>query len=88
MRLIATATLGEWEFEITEQPWGLYVSVPDCGGMADSIPRVPEQLAWAEKAFVELPALKQVWSTTWEVPPEALPDLRALFQRAGARWQQ
>lgn len=82
--LVRTVRLGDWEFEITQQPWGLYVSVPDCGGMADSVPRVPEQLAWAEAAFAELPALKQVWATTWEVPADALPELLALFQRHGA----
>lgn len=78
--------LGPWEFEIVERPWGLFVGVPDCGGMADSLPRVPEQLAWAETAFAELPALERVWPTSWQLPPEALPDLEALFRRNGGRW--
>ena len=86
MGLIGRVTLGDWEFEITDQPWGTYVGVPDCGGMAESVPRVPEQLEWAEKAFAELPGLKQVWPTTWEVAPEALPALRAFFERSGAHW--
>lgn len=87
MGLVTTVMVGEWEFDITEQAGAMYVSVPDCGGMADSLPRVPEQLAWAEKAFRELPQLKQVWPTTWEIPPGALPELRALFQRNGAHWR-
>jgi hypothetical protein len=83
---VQVVTLGAWEFHITEQPWGLYVSVPDCGGVADSLPRYPEQLAWAESAFAALPALKRVWPTTWEVPPAALADLQALFERSGGHW--
>jgi hypothetical protein len=78
--------LGGWEFQLDEQPWGLYIGVPDMGGMADSIPRVPEQLAWAEQVFAMLPALHRVWSTSWEVPPEALPELEALFRQHGGHW--
>jgi hypothetical protein len=87
MGLVGTVALGDWEFHITEQPWALYISAPDCGGMADSLPRVPDQLAWAEQAFAEVPALKQVWQTTWEVTPGALPAPRALFERNGGQWQ-
>ena len=86
MALDRTVTLGEWEFRIEERPWGLFVSVPDCGGMADSVPRVPEQLDWAEEVFAAVPALKRTWPTTWQLPPEALPDLEAVFRRHGGRW--
>lgn len=85
---MATVRLGDWEFLISEEPGTSAVSVPDCGGMADSLPRVPEQLAWAERVFAELPALKQVWPTTWEFRSEALPELRALFESHGARWDE
>jgi hypothetical protein len=85
MGLVATVQLREWEFHISETGGTIYVSVPDRGGMMDSIPRVPEQLAWAESAFADIPALKQIWSTSWEVPPEALAQLRELFERNGAR---
>jgi hypothetical protein len=81
-----TIKLGDWEFQITEQAWGTYVSVPDMGGMADSLPRDDAQLAWAEAAFAELPALKQVWPTTWEIAPGALPQVEAWFERKGAHW--
>jgi hypothetical protein len=83
---IRTVTLGDWEFPIVQQPWGLYISVPDRGGMADSLPRVPDQLAWAESAFSALPALKQIWPTSWEISPEALPALQALFETSGGHW--
>lgn len=88
MTLVRNVRLGDWEFFVDDRPWGLYVSVPDCGGMADSLPRVPEQLVWAEAAFAELPALKQVWTTTWQLPPEALSDVRALIERSGGTWQE
>ena len=39
MARIRTITLGPWEFWLEEQPWGGYVSVPDCGGMVDMLPR-------------------------------------------------
>ncbi len=81
-----TVRLGEWEFQIVEQPWGLFVGVPDAGGMVDSVPRVPEQLEWAEAAFATLPALERVWPTAWKLPPEALPELEELFRRNGGSW--
>jgi hypothetical protein len=84
--LVRVVVVGDWEFHITEQSDGLYVSVPDCGGMADSVPRVPEQLVWAESAFATLPGLRRVWPTTWAVPPDALADLGALFERSGGHW--
>jgi len=86
MALTRTITLGTWEFWLEEQPWGAYISVPDCGGMVDMLPRVPEQLAWAEDVFATLPALERVWATTWKMPAAALPDLEALFHRHGAQW--
>jgi hypothetical protein len=86
--IVRTVKLGEWEFWVEDRPWGLYFSVPDRGGMMDSLPRVPEQLEWAEAVFAELPALKQIWTTTWELPPEALPDVRALIERSGGTWDE
>ena len=81
-----TIRLGGWEFWLEERPGGFFLSVPDRGGMADSLPRVPEQLAWAEHAFAQLPALEQTWTTTWTFPPEALADLGALIERSGGTW--
>lgn len=86
--MVRTVRLGDWEFLVQEQPGGFSVSVPDRGGMADSLPRVPEQLAWAEAAFAQVPALKQVWTTSWEVPPEALADVRELIERSGGTWEE
>jgi hypothetical protein len=88
MTLVRTVKLGDWEFWVEVGPQGMYVSVPDCGGMMDSLPRVPEQLAWAESAFAELPALRQVWSTTWQLPAEAAPDLRTLIETSGGSWEE
>lgn len=81
-----TVTLGAWSFYLDEGPSGLTLSIPDCGGMADSLPRVPEQLAWAERELAAVPGLVQVWPTAWEVPRGALVSLTALFERHGARW--
>ena len=85
-RLPSRVRLGGWEFWLHQQPWGTFVSVPDRGGMMDMLPRVPEQLAWAEAHFPEVPALERVWDTSWRVPPSALPDLEAFFRRHGASW--
>ena len=85
MALDRTIVLGAWEFWLVERPDALYLSVPDCGGMADSCPRVPEQLAWAERTFAALPALEQVWPTTWKVPLAALSALERLLREHGAR---
>ena len=84
MSLDRTIILGDWEFRFTERPDGLYFSVPDCGGMADSHPRVPEQLAWTEATLTALPALERVWPTTWKVPADALAALEQLLQSHGA----
>ena len=81
-----TIRLGDWQFSLDEQAGGLIVGVPHRGGVIDWVPQVPEQLAWAEAAFAELPALERVWVTDWRVPPAALPDLEALFRRHGATW--
>ena len=60
MSLDRTIVLGAWEFWLVERPDALYLSVPDCGGMADSHPRVPEQLAWTETTLAALPALERL----------------------------
>ena len=86
MGLSRTVSMGSWEFHFFQQPGALYVDVPDRGGMMDSVPRIPEQLEWAEAAFATLPALERVWPTSWKVPPEALPDLEALLRSHGATW--
>ncbi|MEO8846876.1 MAG: hypothetical protein ABI591_07485, partial [Kofleriaceae bacterium] len=67
-----TFKIGDWEFWLAERNGKWSISVPDRGGMADSQPRIPAQLAWAEQQFATLPWLAQTWSTTWE-----LRDLRA-----------
>ena len=81
-----TIILGAWEFWLEENPRGVFLSVPDCGGMVDMLPRVPEQLEWAEEAFAQLRALERIWATTWKLPPEAVPHVEALFRRYGGQW--
>jgi hypothetical protein len=83
-----TVTLGPWEFVLGERDDGWFFSVPDCGGFADSFPRVPEQLAWTEKTLAALPELVQIWPTSWRVPASALPALERLLREHGARWPQ
>jgi hypothetical protein len=85
MTIVRTITLGAWEFSLTEHAGQTFISVPDCGGMADSFPRVPEQLAWAEQAFASLPGLEQVWPTSWRVPTDVLPALERLLRDRGAQ---
>jgi hypothetical protein len=86
MTVERTVTLDHWQFQLSERSGEWFISVPDCGGMVDSFPRVPEQLAWAERVFARLPELVQVWPTTWRVPTTALPALERLLREHGARW--
>jgi hypothetical protein len=86
--LVRTVKLGDWEFWIEEGPWGVYVSVPDRGGQMDGVPRVAEQLAWAEESFAHVPLLEQIWSTSWKGPSEALPAVRALIEASGGTWEE
>ncbi|HEY8377065.1 MAG TPA: hypothetical protein VIK91_11275 [Nannocystis sp.] len=86
MALGAVMTLGSWEFYVREYNGQTFLSVPDCGGMADSVPRVPEQLAWAEEVFAVLPGLEHVWPTAWRVPPDLAPALERLLRDRGVRW--
>ena len=81
-----TITLGPWEFVLGERAGEWTLAVPDCGGVVDSFPRVPEQLAWAEKNFAALPGLVQIWPTVWRVPVNALQAVERLFRGRGARW--
>jgi hypothetical protein len=77
--------LGGWEFFVREGAGELVLSVPDRGGQMDMVPKVAEQLAWAERHVpVELPAARQVWSVTWVLPPDALPEVDAFFRWHGA----
>ncbi len=74
--------LGDGEFLLQTSSGKLYLAGPVCGGMADSVPREPEQLAWAEREFAARPWLVQVWATTWAVPADRLADLTAFFAKA------
>ena len=47
-----TITLGAWEFVLSERSGQWFLAVPDCGGVVDSFPRVPEQHA-VERLFRE-----------------------------------
>lgn len=79
-----TLKLNGWEFWLRHGSNGWTLSVPDRGGMMDMVPRVPEQLAWAERELAKLPALTRTWDTTWSVPDDALADLEALLKAHGA----
>jgi hypothetical protein len=88
MTVARTITLGPWEFSLTERSGEWFISVPDCGGMVDSFPRVPEQHAWAERTFAGQPGLVQIWPTVWRVEAGALPALERLLREHGARWPE
>lgn len=81
-----TITLGSWEFALSERAGEWFLSVPDCGQMADSHPRVPEQHAWAERVLAGQAGLVQIWPTVWRVEAGALPALQRLFGEHGALW--
>jgi hypothetical protein len=76
-----------WGFFFEDLDGGPALSIPDAGGMADSIPRVREQLEWLEARLSELPerdALERVWPTVWKLrTPAALEAVRALLRREG-----
>jgi hypothetical protein len=77
--------LGAWEFFLEEHEAELVLRVPDCGGQMDMLPKVPEQLAWAEpRIAAELPLARQVWDVSWVLPLDALPAVEAFFRRHGA----
>ena len=73
-------TRGDWTFRLQERDGRLFLSVPDCGSMADSVPREPAQLAWAEAAFAAIPGVVSVWPTVWEVAPAALPAIETALR--------
>lgn len=72
-----TLTRGDWTFHVRERPGGFVLEVPDCGGMADMVPRVPEQLEWTVLALAGLAGVRQVWATAWNVDADALPAVEA-----------
>lgn len=77
--------LGEWRFTLARDDHEtVYLSVPDQGGMADGVARVPEQLVWAEREFATVAGLERVWVTSWRVPESALTAVDALLKQHGA----
>lgn len=57
-----------WRFTIKKDTeTSFYVSIPDCGGMADMVPKDIKQKEWCQKEFKRFPFIKQVWTTVWEV---------------------
>jgi hypothetical protein len=73
--------VGSWRFYF--DPGNiLYLSVAHCGGVVDTVPRNPAQQAWAEAALAELPGVRQVSPTFWEVEPSQVWAVRALLATA------
>jgi hypothetical protein len=75
-----TIHVAGWPFMMKTIGDERFVTIPDRGGMADMVPSIPEQHAWAESVFNAIPSLTQVWPTSWRVPDEALPAVRALLE--------
>ena len=75
-----------WRFPVTGDPDVTGISVPDAGGQADMIPRDPAQLAWAEAHFGDIPGMRRIWATAWEVTtPRAREAVAALWVREGGK---
>jgi hypothetical protein len=84
----ANWTLRGWTFFYERQGSSRSIRVPDCGGMADMVPKDAEQLAWAEGAFGALPGLQRVWATTWSIEDDdADAALRAFWQEQGGNFE-
>ena len=61
-----------WRFIIKKNTsTSYYLSIPDCGGMADMVPKDQKQKQWCEKEFKQFAFIKQVWPTVWEVSDRA-----------------
>jgi hypothetical protein len=62
----------------------LYLIIPDCGGMADMIPRRPEQLAWLEPRIEKIQGATHIWPTIWDLnTPEAVAAVENMLQQEG-----
>ena len=60
----------------------IYLIIPNCGGMADSVPRHPEQLAWVEPRIEKIRGATRNWTTVWIFEtPEAVAAVKRMFQR-------
>ena len=55
-----------WIFYIIERNGTFVISIPDCGGMADCVPKIQVQLEWCEENFDNLTGLRRTWVTVWE----------------------
>lgn len=57
-----------WVFTIEETPAGeTYLSVPDQGGMADSMPKDQDQVDWLVARLAGVDGVARVWETSWRL---------------------
>jgi len=81
-----TISVGDWDFHLSESNGSWNVSVPDCGGMADMVPKDAAQLAWAAEQFAQFPWLNASWPTVWDLPADRVAELESfLASAAGSR---
>ena len=75
----------EYGFFIEKQEkrkWWLII--PDGGGMADMVPRFPEQYDWINPKLTELQDVKDIWGTIWEIKGKnALKQVEAILLKYG-----
>lgn len=58
----------KWEFFFEKKDAGLWLFyIPDCGGMADMVPKNTLQQKWCEIKLSHLSGVKRIWHTVWQV---------------------
>jgi hypothetical protein len=83
-----------YEVNIAGQLYGFFIEItsagkgslqiPDAGGMADSSPKYPAQLAWLLSKLEEVQGLTRIWPTIWEFSTHpTLNQLKDLFEQEG-----
>ena len=55
-----------------KQAGDIFLSVPDHGGMADMIPKAPEQVDWLVPRLERIDGVERVWETAWRLKDMAV----------------
>ncbi len=62
----------------------IFLIIPDCGGMADAVPRHAEQLAWLEPRMDKIQGASHIWPTVWDLEtPGAVTSVEVLLRQYG-----
>ena len=61
-----------------------WIIIPDCGGMADMLPKYPQQCEWLKSKIFKIPGVKEIWGTIWEIDNnEVMEQVENLFLKYG-----